>query len=253
MNLAVNARDAMPGGGRLTIATANMDMDDAYVQDHPPARAGRYVMLAVSDTGTGMDAGTQAHIFEPFFTTKPFGKGTGLGLATVYGIVKQSGGFIWVYSEPGHGTTFKIYFPWAGGSAERSAAALAAKPQQGTETVLVVEDAASVRSVMRQVLERYGYAVLEAPDGATALQLAAKHHSPIHLLLTDVVMPGVSGRQLADRLLRLRPGIKVLYASGYTDDAIIHHGLLEPGIAYLQKPFTRDALALKVRAVLDGS
>ncbi|OLC97941.1 MAG: hypothetical protein AUJ00_00540 [Gemmatimonadetes bacterium 13_1_40CM_3_70_6] len=228
-------------------------MDEAYVQDHPPARAGRYVMLAVSDTGTGMDASTQAHIFEPFFTTKPFGKGTGLGLATVYGIVKQSGGFIWVYSEPGHGTTFKIYFPWAGGSAERSAAALAAKPQQGTETVLVVEDAASVRSVMRQVLERYGYAVLEAPDGATALQLAAKHHGPIHLLLTDVVMPGVSGRQLADRLVRLRPGIKVLYASGYTDDAIIHHGLLEPGIAYLQKPFTRDALALKVRAVLDGS
>src|SRR5438309_1538057 len=253
MNLAVNARDAMPGGGRLTIATANTDMDEAYVQDHPPARAGRYVMLAVSDTGTGMDASTQAHIFEPFFTTKPFGKGTGLGLATVYGIVKQSGGFIWVYSEPGHGTTFKIYFPWAGGSAERSAAALAAKPQQGTETVLVVEDAASVRSVMRQVLERYGYAVLEAPDGATALQLAAKHHGPIHLLLTDVVMPGVSGRPVADRLLRLRPGIKVLYASGYTDDAIIHHGLLEPGIAYLQKPFTRDALALKVRAVLDGS
>ena len=237
----------------MTIATANTDMDEAYVQDHPPARAGRYVMLAVSDTGTGMDASTQAHIFEPFFTTKPFGKGTGLGLATVYGIVKQSGGFIWVYSEPGHGTTFKIYFPWAGGSAERSAAALAAKPQQGTETVLVVEDAASVRSVMRQVLERYGYAVLEAPDGATALQLAAKHHGPIHLVLTDVVMPGVSGRQLADRLVRLRPGIKVLYASGYTDDAIIHHGLLEPGIAYLQKPFTRDALALKVRAVLDGS
>ena len=253
MNLAVNARDAMPGGGRLTIATANTDMDEAYVQNHPPARAGRYVMLAVSDTGTGMDASTQAHIFEPFFTTKPFGKGTGLGLATVYGIVKQSGGFIWVYSEPGHGTTFKIYFPWAGGSAERSAAALAAKPQPGTETVLVVEDAASVRSVMRQVLERYGYAVLEAPDGETALQLAAKHHGPIHLLLTDVVMPGVSGRQLADRLLRLRPGIKVLYASGYTDDAIIHHGILEPGIAYLQKPFTRDALALKVRAVLDGS
>jgi len=253
MNLAVNARDAMPEGGRLTIETANMDMDAAYVQDHPPARAGRYVMLAVSDTGTGMDASTQAHIFEPFFTTKASGKGTGLGLATVYGIVKQSGGFIWVYSELGHGTTMKIYFPWAGEPAERGAAAPASRPRPGTETVLVVEDAPSVRSVIRQALERYGYTVLEAPDGETALQLAAKHHGPIHLLLTDVVMPGVSGRQLADRLVHLRPGVKVLYASGYTDDAILHHGMLEPGIAYLQKPFTRDALALKVRALLDGS
>ncbi len=253
MNLAVNARDAMPGGGRLTIETANVDMDETYLQAHPPAQAGRYVMLAVSDTGTGMDARTQAHIFEPFFTTKASGKGTGLGLATVYGIVKQSGGFIWVYSEPGHGTTFKIYFPWAGEPTQRSAAVPVATPRQGTETVLVVEDAASVRTVMRQGLERYGYTVLEAPDGDTALQLAAKHHGPIHLLLTDVVMPGVSGRQLADQLVRLRPGIKVLYASGYTDDAIIHHGILEPGIAYLQKPFTRDALARTVREVLDGA
>ncbi len=253
MNLAVNARDAMPGGGRLTIETANVDVDEAYLQAHPPAQAGRYVMLAVSDTGTGMDARTQAHLFEPFFTTKASGKGTGLGLATVYGIVKQSGGFICVYSEPGHGTTFKIYFPWAGERAQRSAAAPVARPRQGTETVLVVEDAAAVRTVMRQGLERYGYTVLEAPDGDTALQLAAKHHGPIHLLLTDVVMPGVSGPQLADQLVRLRPGIKVLYASGYSDDAIIHHGILEPGIAYLQKPFTRDALALKVREVLDGS
>ena len=253
MNLAVNARDAMPGGGRLTIETANVDMDETYLQAHPPAQAGRYVMLAVSDTGTGMDARTQAHIFEPFFTTKASGKGTGLGLATVYGIVKQSGGFIWVYSEPGHGTTFKIYFPWAGEPTQRRAAVPVATPRQGTETVLVVEDAASVRTVMRQGLERYGYTVLEAPDGDTALQLAAKHHGPIHLLLTDVVMPGVSGRQLADQLVRLRPGIKVLYASGYTDDAIIHHGILEPGIAYLQKPFTRDALARTVREVLDGA
>src|SRR5438477_2075544 len=254
LNLAVNARDAMPRGGRLTIETANVEMDEAYVHNHPPARAGRYVMLAVSDTGMGMDAKTQAHIFEPFFTTKEFGKGTGLGLATVYGIVKQSGGFIWVYSEPGHGTTFKLYFPWAGDAAERRAAAdEAAGPPRGTETVLVAEDAASVRSVMRQVLERYGYTILEAPDGETALQLAAKHHGPIHLLLTDVVMPGVSGRQLADQLTRLRPEIKVLYASGYSDDAILQHGILEPGIAYLQKPFTRVALARKVREVLDGS
>src|SRR5439155_10399243 len=179
-------------GGRLALETSNVDVDADCPTVRVTIAAGRYVVLAVTDTGGGMHAPMKARIFEPFFTTKPFGKGTGLGLATVCGAVKQSGGFIWLYSEPGHGTTFKIYFPWAGGSAERSAAALAAKPQQGTETVLVVEDAASVRSVMRQALERYGYTVLEAPDGETALQLAAKHHGPIHLLLTDVVMPGVS-------------------------------------------------------------
>jgi PAS domain S-box-containing protein len=253
MNLAVNARDAMPGGGRLTIETANVDIDETHVRGEATARPGRYVMLALSDTGIGMDGQTKSRIFEPFFTTKASGEGTGLGLSTVYGIVNQSGGFISVYSEPGQGTSFKVYFPWAGEPGEHAApTARDSQPRGGTETVLVVEDAPAVRAVMRQVLERQGYAILEAPDGETALQVAAKHHGKIHLLLTDVVMPGVSGRELADQLVKLRPNIKVLYASGYTDDAIIHHGILEPGIAYLQKPFTRDALALKVREVLDG-
>src|SRR5438552_6113255 len=228
MNLAVNARDAMPHGGRLSIETANVDMDESYVRGHPVAHPGPYVMLAVSDTGIGMDAVTQARIFEPFFTTKEAGKGTGLGLATVYGIVKQSGGFIWVYSEPGHGTSFKIYLPRVDEPVARAVAA--PEVVGGSETVLVVEDVAAVRAVAREMLERHGYTVLEAPDGETALRLAGQHPGVIRLLLADVVLPDVSGRQLADQLLELRPDMKVLFTSGYTDDAIVRPGVRTGGI-----------------------
>jgi len=253
MNLAVNARDAMPTGGRLTVETANVEHDPDYARDREAAAVRQFAMLAVSDTGCGMDEATKARIFEPFFTTKEPGKGTGLGLATVYGIVKQAGGFIWVYSEPSQGTSFKIYLPEVDATAERTTAVAGARAPRGTETVLLVEDAAAVRAVTKQVLERQGYVVLEAPDGEAALRLAQQHRGPIHLLLTDVVMPRVSGRELAERLTQVRPDMRVLYASGYTDDSVVRHGILELGTAYLQKPFSPESLARKVRDVLDAA
>jgi CheY-like chemotaxis protein len=241
----------MPQGGKLTIETMNVELGDAYTLDHPPVSPGAYVLLSVSDTGTGMDEPAKAHLFEPFFTTKEQGRGTGLGLATVYGIVKQSGGFVWVYSEPGHGTTFKIYLPRVHEIPLAPLREGSPEAFRGTETILLAEDSAGVRAVAREVLQRNGYAVIQASDGRAALELAATHSGTIHLLVTDVIMPEMSGRQLADRLRDERPELQVLFVSGYTDDAIIRHGILEPGIAFLQKPFTPEALARKVRAVLD--
>jgi len=249
MNLAVNARDAMPTGGQLTIETANVDYDPERQQRADGSK--NFVMLAVTDTGTGMDEATKARIFEPFFTTKQPGKGTGLGLATVYAIVTQAGGFIWVYSEIGHGTSFKIYLPQVDAVATIAAVARVDLPR-GTETVLLVEDAAAVRAVAGQVLQRQGYRVLEASDGEDALHLAARYQGTIDLVLTDVVMPRAGGRELAERLLTVRPDTRVLYMSGYTDDSVVRHGILEGGVAYLQKPFSPEGLARKVREVLDA-
>src|SRR5437867_2941313 len=227
LNLAVNARDAMPQGGRLTIETANILLTEEYAERHHRLPPGPYVLLAVSDTGVGMDEITQKHLFEPFFTTKEVGKGTGLGLATVYGIVKQSGGYIWVYSEPGRGTTLKVYLPRVPGAAEPLPVAVESPElRRGTETVLLVEDAAPVRSLARKGLESYGYQVREAADGPAALELCARHPRGIDILVTDVVMPGMSGRELAERLAPARSGMRVLYTSGYTDDAMVHQGVL---------------------------
>ena len=252
MNLAVNARDAMPEGGKITVETSNVDVDATYAAEHIPLIPGAYAVLSVSDTGLGMSEETQRHIFEPFFTTKELGKGTGLGLATVYGIVKQSGGFIWVNSEVGHGTTFKIYLPRVDEPAEvAQPATTLSESTRGNETVLLAEDAGPIRAVSYQILKRNGYTVLEAPDGKSALEEAAKHAGPIHLLITDVIMPEMSGRQLAERLQEQRPELKVLFVSGYTDDAIVRHGILEPGIAFLQKPFSPQLLVRKVREVLN--
>jgi two-component system cell cycle sensor histidine kinase/response regulator CckA len=252
MNLAVNARDAMPTGGKLTIETGVVELDENYAAAHWPATRGRFAMVAVSDTGIGMDEATQARMFEPFFTTKGPGKGTGLGLATVYGIVKQSGGFIWVYSEPGKGATFKIYLPLYDDAPTTASEERKKLPAvRGTETVLLVEDSEDVRYVARKSLERQGYEVIDAPSASAALTLAAQLDRPVHLLLTDVVMPEMSGRVLAEKFATLHPKAKVLYMSGYTDDAIIRHGVLLAKTALLQKPFTPLALATRVREVLD--
>ena len=253
MNLAVNARDAMPQGGKLLIETANTELDELYVRQHPYAKAGRYVMLSVSDTGCGMDKETQSHIFEPFFTTKEVGKGTGLGLSTVYGIMKQSEGCISVYSEPGQGTTFRLYLP----QVETTAESLGSdnKPKvlrRGTETILLVEDEESLRELTLRCLQSSGYTVLEARDGKTAIEVAQQHNGPLHLLLTDVIMPGISGRKLADNLCQSRPEMKLLFMSGYTHDLVSHHHVLDSGSALLEKPFDIESLLTKVRDVLDS-
>jgi PAS domain S-box-containing protein len=253
MNLAVNARDAMPQGGKLTIETANVTLDANYARFHSPVKPGDYVMLAISDTGMGMDADTQSHIFEPFYTTKGL-KGTGLGLSTVYGIVKQSEGYIWLYSEAGKGTTFKIYLPRFSAPSQQAAVQPAAAqelPSQGHENVLLVEDEENLRRLTRQALENQGYGVFDAPDGPAAIQLSQAHKGPIHLLLTDVIMPGMNGRELANHISPTRPAMKVLYMSGYTENHIGHNGTLDQGITLLQKPFTLPALQAKVREVLD--
>jgi two-component system cell cycle sensor histidine kinase/response regulator CckA len=251
LNLAVNARDAMPEGGRLLIETANVELDDTDARQLRGAVPGPYAMLAVSDTGCGMNAETQARIFEPFFTTKAPGVGTGLGLSTVFGIVKQSGGTIWVYSEPGKGATFKVYFPRVALQPESVAQRPVVKPAQGTETVLVVEDEDGVRKLIRSVLKRAGYTVLEARGGREALLLCQSHSGPVHLVITDVVMPLMSGRELVNHLTALRPEIKLLFISGYTDDATVQHGVHSPQTPFLQKPFTPGALTGIVRETLD--
>jgi two-component system, cell cycle sensor histidine kinase and response regulator CckA len=249
MNLVVNARDAMPNGGALTIETHNVDLDEAYARDHLHVEPGPYVMLSVSDTGVGMDRETQARIFEPFFTTKGPGRGSGLGLSTVFGIITQSQGSIWVYSEVGRGTTFKIYLPRVDGASERPP--VAEHVAGGSETILLVEDEPQVRAVVRRALERAGYAVLVAQDPDDALRLCDARQ-PIDLLLTDVVMPHMNGRELAERVRARYPATKALFMSGYTDDAILRHGVLDAGVPFLQKPITPTTLARRVREILDA-
>ena len=254
INLALNARDAMPSGGKLIIETTNVELGESYAQSHLAMKPGRHVKLCVRDTGTGMSPEVRERLFEPFFTTKAKGKGTGLGLSTVYGIVMQSGGNICVHSEPGLGTTFEIYLPRVDESLEEMREKVTREePPHGSETILVVEDEEDVRSLLVQVLEMQGYTVLETSCGEDALEVSKNRKEPIHMILTDVVMTGMSGRQLADQLLPLQPKTKVLYMSGYTDNEIFHHGVLEEGTNYIQKPFTIDGLARQVREVLDNN
>jgi two-component system cell cycle sensor histidine kinase/response regulator CckA len=250
LNLVVNARDAMPDGGKLLIETGTASLDQTYVHQHPGAEPGDYIMLAVTDTGTGMDASTRARIFEPFFTTKQKGKGTGLGLATVHGIVKQCGGDIWVYSEPGHGTTFKVYLPFLDMLPDAAPSRAAAESLEGSGTILVVEDEDGVRHLVQRVLERYGYRVLTAATPHEALRLARSERG-IQLLMSDVILPAMSGPEVAEQVLSIHPGIRVLYMSGYTDEAIANRGLLTEGTQFLEKPFTPETLAKKVRQVLN--
>jgi hypothetical protein len=252
MNLAVNARDAMPDGGKLTIETCNVDLDEGYVRGHPGTKPGPHVMLAVSDSGVGMDPQTQSHIFEPFYTTKEPGRGTGLGLSTVLGIVEQSGGSIWVYSEPGQGTTFKAYFPRCERRVDKGVRPSSAPLRRGTETILLAEDEEQLRHLVQGVLQRNGYEVLAAATPAEALMLCQQHGERVHLLLTDVIMPSMNGRMLAERVTLGRPHVKVLYMSGYAGNAVVGHGLLDDGAAFLPKPVTPEALLRKIRDALDG-
>jgi CheY-like chemotaxis protein len=252
MNLVVNARDAMPTGGQLTMETANVELDEAYAQEHFGVTPGPHVMLAITDSGTGMDRATLARIFEPFFTTKESGKGTGLGLSTVFGIVQQSGGSVWVYTELGKGTTFKVYLPRVDAAVEQLHLTVPPTTVRGSEMILLVEDDDQVRAVARGILVKHGYHVIEARNGGEALLISEKHPGTIHLLLSDVVMPQMSGPELARRLASTRPDMRVLCMSGYTDDSIVRHGVLEARLAFLQKPITPDALATRVREVLDA-
>jgi len=253
MNLVVNARDAMPNGGRLTIETVRVEIDEAYASTHLNVQAGRYVMLAVTDTGCGIDEETSKHIFEPFFTTKEQGKGTGLGLSTVYGIVKQSGGHIWLYSELDHGTAFKIYLPAATEMETQPAAAPAQVAlTHGTETILIVEDEPQIRKLAFDCLAYCGYDVLSCSNGLEALQLIEGLNRPVDLVLTDVVMPKLSGRELSERIAAIQPSTKVLFMSGYTNDSVVNHGILDGGTRFIQKPFTLESLARRVREALDN-